>query len=188
MLTVITGPMFCGKTSRLISLIETNIIAGFKAIVFFPSNDIRYGSINTIRTHSGRALSAKKVNKKSPTCMLSLCQERKVDVIGIDEAQFFNASELNATVTNLLFLQKKHIIVAGLANDFEGRPFGAMPDLLGLADEIISLKAVCAKCKTIGTATRTFRKTEDKTQTVIGGSEIYEPRCFICWMEKPNEI
>jgi len=56
-----------------------------------------------------------------------------------------------------------------------------MPMLLAMADEIVSLKAVCAKCKKINSATRTFRKTDSKEQTIVGGADIYEPRCFNCW-------
>jgi len=75
----------------------------------------------------------------------------------------------------------KSVICAGLAQDAFGKPFGPMPLLLSRADNIIHLTAVCAKCKGIGKATRTFRRGESKEQTVVGGAELYEPRCYECW-------
>ena len=191
MLTVITGPMFSGKTSRLISLIDSNIIADLGTLIFKPSNDTRYDVTNTIRTHTGRFSPAMSVNKDKPmqilNCLLT-CEDEQfsVDDVAIDEVQFFNKNGICQLVNHLLFIEKKHVIVAGLPNDFEGCAFGGMPVLMSMADEIISLKAVCAKCKKINGATRTFRKTKDTTQTVVGGADIYEPRCFECW--RKNEV
>lgn len=188
MLTVITGPMFSGKTSRLISLIDSNIIAGLGTLIFKPSNDTRYNATNTIKTHSGRFSPAMSVDKNKPmdilTCLLDYENEQfSVDVVAIDEAQFFNNNALRQLVNHLLFIEKKRVIVAGLSMDFEGKSFGAMPYLLSIADEIISLKAVCSKCKKINTATRTHRTVNNKEQTFIGGAESYEARCFECWSE-----
>ena len=186
MLTVITGPMFSGKTSRLISLIDSNIIADMGTLIFKPSNDTRYDATNMIKTHSGRYSPAMAVDKNKPmdilSCLLNYETEQfNVNTVAIDEVQFFKPDVICQLVNHLLFIEKRHVIVAGLSNDFEGKPFGAMPNLLSMADEIISLKAVCAKCKKINGATRTYRKSDSKEQTVVGGAETYEPRCFDCW-------
>jgi thymidine kinase len=74
-----------------------------------------------------------------------------------------------------------HVIVAGLPQDSYGKPFGAMPTILAMADNIVCLKAVCSKCKKINSATRTYRKIQDKAQVVVGGIDMFEPRCFECW-------
>lgn len=174
MLTVIAGPMFSGKTSKLISMIESNLIANNRVAVFKPSNDDRY-STEKIVTHSGKGVDATMISRSRP------CIEYFVpSVLFFDECQFFDTEQFIRLIDRTL----KHnadVVCAGLPNDFEGKPFGPMPMLLAMADEIVSLKAVCAKCKKINSATRTFRKTDSKEQTVVGGADIYEPRCFNCW-------
>ena len=104
---------------------------------------------------------------------------KNISVICIDEAQFFS-EEIIDLVNHILMLGKS-AIVAGLSQDSFGKPFGSMPHLLAVADRIISLSAVCSKCRGIGAATRTYRKCESKEQVVVGGADTYEPRCFGCW-------
>ncbi len=184
MLTVITGPMFAGKSSALISRGISHVIAGDGVIAFKPSIDNRY-DLNNITTHIGGKFlayavsvndlfdEANKVFAKYPLGDID------VSVILIDEAQFFNKEEILLCVNE--WTEWAHIIVAGLAQDSYGKPFGAMPGLLAYADNIICLKAVCSKCKTVSSATRTYRKTKDKSQVVVGGIDAFEPRCFECW-------
>jgi thymidine kinase len=118
---------------------------------------------------------------------------KKIDVVVIDEAQFFNSDNLISVVGDLLYHNGKTIILSGLSQDSSGKPFGAMPHLLAIADDIIHLKAVCAKSKKIGAATRTFRKDVSNTnQVAVGGSELYEPRSFDEWLKEshrtPNNL
>lgn len=184
MLTVIHGPMFAGKTSRLIALARANIIAGNDVVGFKPSNDNRY-SDNSITTHDELEFPAFVINKDKPNeCFSKICTVgHKTDVIIFDEAQFFAREPMEALVKRAVCNLGYDVIIGGLSMDSSGCPFGAMPYLLAVADEIISLKAVCAKCKTINMATRTFRKGDSTEQVVVGGSDIYEPRCFKCWEE-----
>lgn len=179
MLTVITGPMFSGKSSKLIAMCTANLIAGKSVKVLKPENDIRYNK-DYIVSHTMEKFAATRVPLDVPATIATSMID--YDVIAFDEVQFFRAKEIISMIEHILYEQKKNIICAGLSNDFDGVPFGAMPHLLSIADKIISLKAVCTSCKEINTATRTYRKNNDMTQTVVGGSEIYEPRCFRCWI------
>ena len=184
MLTIITGPMFSGKTSKLISIAKANLIAGNKIGVYKPSNDDRY-CVEGIATHDGREIPAVMLDRHNPDKLwfngFYATRYNPDAVLFFDECQFFNTNKFEWLIRKLL---DRNVVCAGLANDFQGFPFGPMPYLLSVADQIISLKAVCAKCKKIGTATRTFRKTKDQRQTVVGGAEMYEPRCFDCWKEE----
>ena len=180
MLTVITGPMFSGKTSRLLDLGRAHTIANLRVGYFKPKRDSRY-SDSDIVTHNNEKISCTIVD--NPVEILNRIDD--YDVFCIDEAQFFNKHELETTVTNLLYVNESIIIVSGLSQDFDGKPFGAMPYLLAIADDIIHLKAVCAKTKRIGVATRTFRKdTSNDNQILIGGKEMYEPRSFKEWIRQ----
>ena len=180
MLTVITGPMFSGKTSMLISMIKANLIAENEIEVFKPSNDTRYG-LEKITSHDGEEINAEVLNKILPFKSYFIEDMRETRAVAFfEESQFFDELNFIKLITTLLD-DDREVVCAGLPNDFRGQPFGAMPQLLAMADEIISLKAVCSKCKTINAATRTYRKTKDTAQTVVGGAEMYEPRCFKCW-------
>jgi len=180
MLTVISGPMFSGKTERLLAIINANLQAKNTVSVFKPSNDIRY-ELDKIVSHSGGSFGAIRLNKHRPDQLIydvRFSLDLQSDVLIFDECQFFDSDYFIHLIRKLL---GRKIICAGLPNDFQGWPFGSMPFLLASADEIISLKGVCAKCKTLYSSTRTFRKTKEKAQTIIGGAEIYESRCFECW-------
>lgn len=180
MLTVITGPMFAGKTSALISMVKANLIAGNEIEAFTPSNDTRYG-LEVIASHDGEEINAEVLDKMSPFKSYFIEDMRKTKAVAFfEECQFFNVPSLMLLIKNLLD-DGRDVVCAGLPNDSFGEPFGAMPQLLSIADEIISLKAVCSKCKKINKATRTFRKSDSKEQVVVGGKDIYEPRCFDCW-------
>ena len=183
MLTVITGCMFSGKTSALIARAEMNIIAGKNVILIKPSNDTRFGTENVIHTHSGQSFPCYIVDKDKPHKeILDIVYNRlktKVDVIIIDEAQFFSREIFNSIAD---YMTWAHVIVGGLKEDSNGKPFGMMPELLCAADDIIHLKAICIKCTTINSATRTYRKAENKDQVFVGGKDSYEPRCLECWI------
>ena len=188
MLTVITGPMFSGKSTALIGKCISHAIAGNFVLVFKPSNDNRYNETKIV-THDGIEFASISVDKDNPySCVEHIGRHhinRFVDVIAFDETQFFDNKQFVELIDELLYA--KHfgfqVICAGLAQDSFGKPFGAMPHLLCTADRIVSLKAVCAKCKSINAATRTYRKIDNYSQVVVGGIDTYEPRCFGCWNE-----
>ena len=187
MLTVITGPMFSGKSSKIISMGTAHCIAGHYVLAFKASNDNRYDETH-ITTHSFQKYPAVPVKPTEPLKIRDKVLEFEnatmegVDVVIIDEAQFFSKEIINL-IEDLLYNHRKTIIVSGLSQDSSGKPFGAMPHLLAIADDIIHLKAVCSKSKGIGTATRTFRKDVSNTnQVAVGGSEMYEPRSFNEWL------
>jgi len=179
--------MYAGKSSYLISLLERHIIAGRTAIAFKPANDTRY-STEGIRTHSGRSFISMSIDINSPSdiaaAVAKYAMERAtVDIVGVDESQFFAAQELIHTIENLAYGQRIDVIIAGLSQDSDGKPFGALPHLLAVADDIVHLKAVCAKSREINAATRTFRKVPIGGQILVGGTEAYEARSFSTWMD-----
>lgn len=185
MLTVIAAPMFAGKTSRLISICTSNIIAGNNVVVFKPSNDNRYDAGNFIVSHNLDKFNAVPLDINLPGKAHSIIYSMipLPALVAFDECQFFDKFRFEQLITQLLYIEKiPHIVCAGLSQDSDGKPFGAMPYLMSIADEVISLKAVCSVCKKIDGATRTFRKSTNDEQVLIGGSEIYEPRCYTCWI------
>ncbi len=181
MLTVITGPMFAGKTSALISRGISHVIAEDTVIAFRPSNDIRY-EMEYICTHDGSKFAAYTIDKKNVSECYKYIKKYIPNVVLFDEAQFFDKDNLLKVIYDCA--SSINVIVAGLAQNAYGEPFGAMPELLAFADNIVCLKAVCSRCKKTDSATRTFSKIKLKNTIVVGGAEIYEPRCFDCWSNK----
>lgn len=184
MLTVLTGSMYSGKSSLLISKAISHVIAGDFVIAFKPQIDNRYDLNNIVTHHSDKfpayVVSGPEVQKQCNEIVYKLLKiGNKIDVILFDEVQFFDESIICAVED---YMNWCHVIVAGLANDSFGKPFGQMPSLLCMADDIVNLKAVCSKCKSIGAATRTFRKCTSTEQIVVGGADAFEARCFKCWL------
>lgn len=189
MLTVITGPMFSGKTEELISMAMAHVFAGHYIMGFKPAIDNRYDDFD-IKSHAGASFPARPINQSRPDDIYStiinhqMTVDKRIDVVLIDEAQFFQPKQLFEEVEKLLYEHEFTVIISGLSQDFEGKPFGAMPQLLAIADDIIHKKAVCAASKRIGAATRTYRKDiGNKEQVAIGGADMYEPRSFETWLE-----
>lgn len=182
MLTVIAGPMFAGKSSRLISLCTSHVIAGDSVVVFKPVIDNRYDT-NFIVSHNLDKFACIPIGLDMPFKTISEHVGGK-QIVCFDEAQFFNPNQF-MEVLDLLFSMTnvKRIICAGLPSDANGQCFGAMPELLAYADEIISLRAVCSRCKKIDAASKTFCKKRLDSQISVGGSELYEARCRRCWSE-----
>ena len=178
MLTVINGPMFSGKTSRLISLCAANVIAGNSVTVFKPSKDDRY-ELNNIVSHSLEKFAAYPINNAKDAYPI-LERRDGSDIICFDEAQFFDEGLIDV-VTSFYGTLTKEIICAGLSQDSNGKPFGSMPYLLAVADNIINLRAVCSRCRSVDEATRTFRKIHNNEQVLVGGIDKYEANCFQCW-------
>lgn len=172
---VICGSMFSGKTEELIRRLKRVKIANLKVEIFKPAIDNRYDE-NNIVSHDTNVIQSTPV--VSSQTILLLAQD--VDVVGIDEAQFFD--EEIGNVCELLASKGIRVIVAGLDMDYLGRPFGQMPNLLAKADYITKLHAICMKCGNI--ANISYRKTAQEGQVVLGEKDIYEPRCRICAAEK----
>jgi len=175
---VICGSMFSGKTEELIRRLKRVQIANLRAEVFKPAVDTRYSDKEVV-SHDENAIKSTPV--ESSQHILLLAQD--ADVIGIDEAQFFDGEIVH--VCESLAARGVRVIVAGLDMDFKGQPFGPMPELLAIADYITKLHAICVKCGNI--ASISFRKTASQQQVLLGEKQEYEPRCRKCYLEGTQE-
>ncbi len=172
---VICGSMFSGKTEELIRRLKRAKIANLKVEIFKPGIDVRYDETKVV-SHDANTIPSTPIDNSQTILLMA----EGVDVVGIDEAQFFD--EEIGNVCELLALRGVRVIVAGLDMDYMGRPFGQMPNLLAIADYITKLHAICMKCGNI--ANVSYRKTAQEGQVLIGEKETYEPRCRICANEK----
>jgi thymidine kinase len=172
---VICGSMFSGKTEELIRRLKRAKIANLKVEIFKPAIDVRYDETKVV-SHDSNTIQSTPIDNSQTILLMA----EGVDVVGIDEAQFFDDQILD--VCEKLALRGTRVIVAGLDMDYLGRPFGQMPYLLSIADYITKLHAICMKCGNI--ANVSFRKTEQEGQVLLGEKETYEPRCRICANEK----
>jgi thymidine kinase len=168
---VICGSMFSGKTEELIRRLKRVKIANLKAEIFKPAIDTRYDESKII-SHDTNFIQSTPVDSSQNILLLA----QDVDVVGIDEAQFFDIEIAN--VCEQLALKGIRVIVAGLDMDYTGKPFGQMPQLLAIADYITKLHAICARCGNI--ANVSYRKTKTEGQILLGEKDIYEPRCRHC--------
>jgi thymidine kinase len=168
---VISGSMFSGKTEELIRRLKRVEIANLKAEIFKPSVDMRYDDIKIV-SHDENKIQSTPVNNSQTILLLA----QGVDVVGIDEAQFFD--DQITSVCEKLALNGIRVIVAGLDMDYRGKPFGQMPNLLATADYITKLHAICMKCGNI--ANVSYRKVDVGGQLLLGEKDIYEPRCRVC--------
>ncbi|WP_298300611.1 thymidine kinase [Hydrotalea sp.] len=173
---VICGSMFSGKTEELIRRLKRAKIANLKVEIFKPAIDTRYDEHDVV-SHDANAIASTPVENSQTILLLA----QDVDVVGIDEAQFFD-DEIG-DVCEKLTLRGIRVIVAGLDMDYLGNPFGQMPNLLARADYITKLHAICVVCGNI--ANISHRKTEQSRQVLLGEKDIYEPRCRKCHQIKP---
>lgn len=169
---VICGSMFSGKTEELIRRLKRSRIAGQKVEIFKPRIDIRYDERRVV-SHDENELLAMPVDHASSI----IDQVDGVQVVGIDEAQFFD-NEL-VTICQQLALEGKRVIIAGLDMDFRGQPFGPMPNLLAVAEYITKVHAICQHCGNL--ATHSFRLSADDQTVMLGEKDRYEPRCRTCF-------
>lgn len=172
---VICGSMFSGKTEELIRRLKRVKIANLKVEIFKPAFDTRYDEVKIV-SHDTNAIHSTPVESSASILILA----QGCDVVGIDEAQFFDGEIAN--VCEKLALSGIRVIVAGLDMDYLGNPFGQMPNLLAKADYITKLHAICMKCGHI--ANISYRKTSEGGQVLLGEKDIYEPRCRICAQDK----
>lgn len=169
---VVCGSMFSGKTEELIRRLKRARIANMQVEIFKPMIDTRY-HVSNIVSHNENAVDATAVEKSSQILELVGNSE----VIGIDEAQFFDQDIVDVCIS--LANKGKRVIVAGLDMDYLGKPFGPMPDLLAIANYVTKLHAVCIKCG--GIASYSFRTSQENDQVVLGEKEHYEARCRNCF-------
>ncbi|MBF0297838.1 MAG: thymidine kinase [Oligoflexia bacterium] len=168
-LEVISGPMFSGKTEELIRRVRRAQIARVKVQVFRPSIDNRYNDKDVV-SHSSQSIEAIPVKNSNDIWHRIKDSTR---IVAIDEVQFFD-NEIIKVVTKLT--NRGHrLICAGLDLDYRAKPFGPMPALLAMADEIVKVHAICTICG--GIATRSQRVVNSKAQLLVGATEAYEARC-----------
>ncbi|MBC6490202.1 thymidine kinase [Flavihumibacter stibioxidans] len=172
---VICGSMFSGKTEELIRRLKRARIANLKVEIFKPAIDVRYDEQHIV-SHDENAIQSTPIDNSQTILLMA----SDVDVVGIDEAQFFD-DEL-PMVCDQLARQGIRVIIAGLDMDYLGKPFGQMPFLLAKADYITKLHAICVKCGNI--ASFSYRKVAAESQVLLGEKESYEPRCRTCYDEK----
>ena len=169
---VICGSMFSGKTEELIRRINRAKIANLKVEIFKSLVDTRYHETEIV-SHNLNTVQSTPV--ASSLNILLMMQD--ADVIGIDEAQFFD-SEI-VYVCETLAQKGVRVIVAGLDMDYLGKPFGPMPGLMAIAEYVTKVNAICMFCGDL--ATHTYRKTSDNSLVMLGEKDSYEARCRKCF-------
>ena len=172
---VICGSMFSGKTEELIRRLKRVKIANLKVEIFKPAIDIRYDEIKIV-SHDTNALLSTPIDNSQKILLMA----QDVDVIGVDEAQFFD--DQLPYVCDELARRGTRVIVAGLDMDYLGKPFGQMPFIMAKADYVTKLHAICMKCGNI--ANYSYRKIPNEDQVMLGATDVYEPRCRVCYYEK----
>jgi thymidine kinase len=175
---VICGCMFSGKTEELIRRLNRALIAKQKVEIFKPAIDRRYHD-EQIVSHSDRAVRSTPVQFASDLLLLA----GDCDVVGVDEAQFFDDAIVE--VCNTLANSGKRVIVAGLDMDFEGKPFGPMPNLLAIAEFVTKVHAICAQTGEL--ASFSFRLGENTTRVLLGEKDQYEARSRKAFFEGMRE-
>ena len=169
---VITGSMFSGKTEELIRRLKRAIIALQVVEIFKPQIDVRYSEHEVI-SHDDNAIRSTPVSTAGNILLLA----NNVDVVGVDEAQFFDLGLIE--VCNSLANNGIRVIVAGLDMDFLGRPFGPMPGLIATAEYVTKVHAICVRCGNL--AHHTHRKGKVDKLVLLGEKELYEPLCRKCY-------
>ncbi len=176
---VISGVMFSGKSEELIRRIRRALIARKRVQVFKSRLDARYAGINAVSSHDGRNVEAIPIDTAA---QIAQRLDPTAQVIGIDEAQFLDVGILPLVTT--LAESGRRVIVAGTDTDFRGEPFGAMPQLMAIAESVDKLHAICVLCG--GPATRNQRLIDGKPapyespQIMVGAADRYEARCRMC--------
>ena len=172
---VICGSMFSGKTEELIRRLKRALIAKQKVAIYKPAVDIRYSSDNVV-SHDENSIPSTPVEASTQILLYA----NDFDVVGIDEAQFFD-DELVA-VCNKLAEMGTRVIVAGLDMDYTGKPFGPIPALLASAEYVDKVHAICINCG--GLAHYSHRTSGQEGLVVLGDTDRYEPLCRKCYFEK----
>ncbi|MCU4155671.1 thymidine kinase [Carboxylicivirga sp. A043] len=171
---VIVGSMFSGKTEELLRRLKRAKIAQQKVEIFKPMVDVRY-SDDEVVSHDANAIRSTPVESSGNIMLLS----GNVNVVGIDEAQFFDDGLAN--VCHQLANQGIRVIVAGLDMDFKGKPFGPIPSLLATAEYVTKVHAICMRCGDL--AQFSHRLSDEEKLVVLGEKGDYEPLCRCCFLK-----
>lgn len=171
---VICGSMFSGKTEELIRRLKRAQFANQKIEIFKPAVDTRYSDMDVV-SHDLHSIPCTPI--KDAEMMLDAKEETQV--IGIDEAQFF--SEKLIAVAQELADRGKRVIIAGLDTDYMGKPFGPIPGLMAIAEDVQKVHAICVKCGNL--ANHSHRLTKSHKLVVLGEKDVYEPLCRQCFNE-----
>lgn len=174
---VICGSMFSGKTEELIRRLTRARLAKQQVEIFKPSVDTRYHDTHVV-SHNETSIRSTPVSFAGDILLLS----GTCDVVGIDEAQFFD--EEIVRVVQLLANQGKRVILAGLDMDFEGKPFDPMPKLMAIAEYVTKVHAICMKCGDL--AAFSYRLSAAKEKVMLGEKDNYEARCRKCFHEEQS--
>ena len=175
---VVCGSMFSGKTEELIRRMKRAKFAKQKVEIFKPAIDTRY-SDNDVVSHDQNAIPSTPVETSSSILLLS----SDIEVVGIDEAQFLDMGLVD--VCNELANRGVRVIVAGLDMDFRGVPFGPMPALCAIADDVTKVHAICVKCGSL--AYVSHRTVANDKRVLLGETQEYEPLCRECYQRALEE-
>jgi thymidine kinase len=171
---VICGSMFSGKTEELIRRLKRAKFAKQRVEIFKPAIDTRYSDENVV-SHDSHSIASTPIDSSASILLFT----SEIDVVGIDEAQFFDKGLVD--VCNQLANNGVRVIIAGLDMDFRGVPFGPMPDLCAIADEVSKVHAICVKCGDL--AAYSHRTVKNDKQVLLGETAEYEPLCRHCYLE-----
>ncbi|MCI5711465.1 MAG: thymidine kinase [Prevotella sp.] len=172
---VVCGSMFSGKTEELIRRLKRAKFAKQKVEIFKPSIDTRYSDEEVV-SHDRHSIPSTPIDSSASILLLS----SDIDVVGIDEAQFFDEGLID--VCNELANRGVRIIVAGLDMDFKGKPFGPIPALCAIADEVTKVHAICVKCGAL--AYVSHRLVSEDRRVLLGEQSEYEPLCRECYRKE----
>ena len=175
---VICGSMFSGKTEELIRRLKRAEFAKQKTLIFKPSTDVRYSESKVV-SHDSNEIISKSVSSSKEIMQLS----KDIDVVALDEAQFFDDGIVDAC--NELANGGKRVIVAGLDMDYEGNPFGPMPNLMAIAEFVTKVHAICTKTGNL--ANYSHRISKSKDLVLLGEREEYEPLSRLAFKENFNK-
>lgn len=169
---VVCGSMFSGKTEELIRRLRRAQFANLKIAIFKPQIDNRYSDVEVV-SHDFHKITSTPI--KDAAAMLDI--EDDVSVVGVDEAQFFGDNLVE--VAQELADRGVRVIVAGLDTDFLGKPFGPMPRLMAVAEEVRKVHAICVRCGNL--ANHSHRLSRNRDLVVLGEKDVYEPLCRRCY-------
>jgi thymidine kinase len=175
---VICGSMFSGKTEELIRRLKRAQFANQKIAIFKPSIDVRYSEVEVV-SHDLHSLKSTPITDAA--FMLDIPED--IQVVGIDEAQFFGENLVDVCQT--LANRGVRVIIAGLDTDFLGKPFGPMPALMAVAEDVQKVHAICVKCGSLANHSHRLSKSEDLV--VLGEKDVYEPLCRECYNKAISE-
>ena len=175
---VICGSMFSGKTEELIRRMRRAVFANLKTAIFKPAIDVRYSDCDVV-SHDAKALRSTPV--KSSSEILEKIGDAKV--IGIDEAQFFDEGIVD--VVQALADRGVRVIIAGLDMDYLGKPFGPMPALMAVAEDVLKVHAICVRCGDLAQYSHRLSKSDKLVE--LGEKDIYEPICRACYNRLKEE-